>query len=83
MPEGIESMCDLLATDSLAQVKGYARPHFINDISSMVGLEEIVVGTHSGRTSAEQITLFNSTGLAGTEVLLGNDLIQKYKAKVA
>ena len=81
LPVGIESVCDLLATDSLAQVKGYSTPHFIGDISSMIGLEEIVVGHHPGRTSNDQITLFNSTGLAGTEVLLGNDLIQKYKAK--
>lgn len=78
LPLGIEAVCDLLTTDSLAQVKGYARPHFIADLSNMIGLEQIVVGKHPGRTSNEQITLFNSTGLAGTEVLLGDYLIQKF-----
>ena len=77
LPLGIETVCDLLVTDSLAQVKGYARPHFIPDLSGMIGLEEIVVGKHPGRQSDEEITLFNSTGLAGTEVLLGDYLIQK------
>lgn len=79
LPADIETRCELIATDSLAQVKGYGRPYFLANLNDMVGLEQIVVGNHSGRTSAEAITLFGSTGLAGTEVLLGNDLLNKFK----
>lgn len=75
LPLDIAGAVDLMATDSLAQVNGYGQPFFLPDLSGMVELDQIVAGQHPGRQTAEEITLFCSVGLAGTEVVLADALL--------
>ncbi|HSJ52994.1 MAG TPA: ornithine cyclodeaminase family protein [Anaerolineae bacterium] len=65
----------VVATDSLEQVDEYPRPFFLADTPDrdrMVELGDIVAGQEPGRTSPDDVTLFCSVGLAGTEVLLAD-----------
>ena len=78
LPEDILNRLDLIVTDSLAQLAGYSRPYFLGDNIGMLGLDKLVSGSHPGRKSADEITLFSSAGLAGTEVVLANYLLDKF-----
>ncbi|MFT5194321.1 MAG: alanine dehydrogenase [Cellvibrionaceae bacterium] len=78
LPKEIIKRLDLIVTDSLAQISGYDRPYFLGDRIGMIGLDKLVSGSHPGRKSADEITLFSSTGLAGTEVVLANYLLDKF-----
>ena len=65
----------VVATDSLEQVDAYPRPFFLAgtpDRERMVELGDIVAGREAGRTSPDDLTLFCSVGLAGTEVVLAD-----------
>lgn len=69
----------VVASDSLAQVDGYSPPFFLSDTphrERMVELSDIVSGRKRGRTSDDDITLFCSVGLAGTEVVVANEALQ-------
>jgi ornithine cyclodeaminase len=69
----------LIATDSLDQISAYSKPFFLKDIpniSKIVELADVITGNHPGRTSGEMISLFCSVGLAGTEVLVANELFE-------
>jgi len=73
--------CALVCSDMIEQVKAYGEDYFI-DLSgrnNMVDLSDLMVKPELGRKSDEDITLFCCVGLSGTEVVLGNDLIEKYK----
>ncbi len=64
-------------TDSPAQMEAYGEQFILQGtklVDSVVDLAEIVTGTVPGRDSEEEITLFYSLGLAGTEVLLADSL---------
>ncbi len=63
----------LVVTDSLAQVHGNPQPHALST-RSMVELGKVLVGAAGGRTDDDQVTMFCSVGLAGTEVILAADL---------
>ena len=68
----------VIATDSAAQAHGYGKPFFLKGDAGgpkMVELDEILVGDAAGRPDEQAITLFCSTGLAGTEVHLAARLI--------
>ena len=57
------------------QVDAYPRPFFLAgtaDRERMVELGQIVAGRQPGRTSPDDVTLFCSVGLAGTEVVLAD-----------
>lgn len=65
----------VVATDSLEQVDAYPRPFFLAGTPGrerMVELGEIVAGREAGRTSPDDLTLFCSVGLSGTEVVLAD-----------
>ncbi|MFC7550819.1 ornithine cyclodeaminase family protein [Plantactinospora sp. GCM10030261] len=68
---------DLLATDSPQQVRAYdppmlaAAPPYLGRLHH---LGAVLVGAAPGRSTAEQVTVFCSVGLAGTEVFLLNRL---------
>lgn len=68
----------LIATDSLAQVEGYSRP-FVLDESGKERLVELseIDGETAGRGGEDEITLFCSVGLAGTEVVLASEAFEK------
>ena len=67
IPPALEERADVAFTDSLAQAAGYPEPHvFATD--RMTDLGAILAGAAPGRTGPDQITVFCSVGLAGTEV---------------
>ena len=67
-----------IVTDSLQQVDGYdthASAYFLQNTAErkrMIELDEIVAGQRIGRSSPDDLTLFCSVGLAGTEVVLAD-----------
>lgn len=70
----------VVATDSLAQVESYDEPFFLTGMPAMddlVELGNVVAGEHPGRTGPEEVTLFCSVGLAGTEVVLASEAFRR------
>ena len=70
----------LLVTDSLAQAAAFGEDfvlHGTPHADRLVCLSKIVTSEHPGGRSAEEISLFYSLGLAGTEVLLADRLIEQ------
>ncbi|MBB4407612.1 ornithine cyclodeaminase/alanine dehydrogenase-like protein (mu-crystallin family) [Agrobacterium tumefaciens] len=68
-------MASTIATDSPEQTRAYTSPFFLNGSGNedrMVELSDIVAGRVPGRVSADQMTLFCSVGLAGTEVAVAS-----------
>ncbi len=67
-----------IATDSLEQMNAYDKPFFLagSPVGGLVcDLAQIACGDISGRRTREEITLFCSVGLAGTEVLVAAKII--------
>ncbi|MGH7665932.1 MAG: ornithine cyclodeaminase family protein [Candidatus Dormibacteria bacterium] len=63
----------LVVTDSLAQASSYEPPFVLQGTAAMgrlLSLGSVLVQPRRGRTRPDQITLFCSVGLAGTEVHL-------------
>ncbi|MEQ4303122.1 ornithine cyclodeaminase family protein [Plantactinospora sp. B6F1] len=64
---------DLLVTDSLAQAGAYDPP-MLGTVGTYAGrlraLGAVLAGAEPGRTTADQVTVFCSVGLAGSEVFL-------------
>ncbi|WP_079175006.1 ornithine cyclodeaminase family protein [Streptomyces malaysiense] len=67
VPAALADRADVLITDSLAQAAGYTEPH-IFPAHRMIDLGAVLAGAATGRTSPDEITVFCSVGLAGTEV---------------
>jgi ornithine cyclodeaminase len=65
----LPARADLIVTDSPAQLDGYDPPALLQGFDA-VHLGAVLVGDHPGRTSAGQVTLYASVGLAGTEPFL-------------
>ncbi|WP_255169548.1 ornithine cyclodeaminase family protein [Natrononativus amylolyticus] len=78
LPMEAVDAADIIATDSLAQVDGYDRPFVVSgaDRDRMVELADVLEDPSRGRTAADDLTLFCSVGLAGTEVVLGRALLE-------
>lgn len=67
-----------IATDSLEQMNAYDKPFFLTGSPSeslVCDLAQIACGNIPGRRTREEITLFCSVGLAGTEVLVAAKII--------
>lgn len=75
VPSALADLADVIFTDSPAQAAGYGEPH-IFPAERMVGLGALLSGAAPGRTSPEQITVFCSVGLAGTEVAVAAALYE-------
>ncbi len=69
IPAALAERAQVILTDSLAQVAGYPEPHLVGP-ERMTELGAVLAGAATGRTGPDQITLYCSTGLAGTEVAL-------------
>ncbi|MFC0006220.1 ornithine cyclodeaminase family protein [Micromonospora siamensis] len=70
---------DVLVTDSPAQAAAYAPPMLaaVAPYAGRLGdLGAVLAGAAPGRTGADQVTVFCSTGLAGTEVFLLDRLVR-------
>ncbi|GJQ12136.1 hypothetical protein GpartN1_g3927.t1 [Galdieria partita] len=83
LPEDLITQCELIATDSIEQLNAYSPSHFIKGYSSSAqvrDLGEVVGSSQPFRRGNPSITLFLSVGLSGTEVIIGNDLIERSKA---
>jgi ornithine cyclodeaminase/alanine dehydrogenase-like protein (mu-crystallin family) len=64
---------DVIVTDSLAQAHAYQPPFVLDGTAQMqrlASLGSVLEGTSPGRSHPQQVTLFCSVGLAGTEVHL-------------
>jgi ornithine cyclodeaminase len=63
----------VIVTDSPAQIAAYQPPMLLAgtpDADRMVALGAVIAGDAPGRRSPDDVTLFCSAGLAGTEVFL-------------
>ncbi|WP_183705937.1 ornithine cyclodeaminase family protein [Rhizobium sp. BK049] len=70
----------VIATDSPEQARAYPSPFFLTGSGSdsrLVDLADIIAGKASGRRSPEEITLFCSVGLAGTEVVVAAAVLDR------
>ncbi|MDK4736191.1 MULTISPECIES: ornithine cyclodeaminase family protein [unclassified Rhizobium] len=70
----------VIATDSPEQTRAYPSPFFLTGSGSdsrLVDLADIIAGKASGRRSPEEITLFCSVGLAGTEVVVAAAVLDR------
>ena len=83
LPVEVAQKSAYIVTDSLQQVdeyKSYSTPFFLHDTperARMVELDKLVVGKNIGRSSSDELTLFCSVGLAGTEVILANEALEQ------
>ena len=69
LPREIGNVATCVVTDSLEQLGAYPEPHILTGTrAGMLDLSDLIVGNVAGRRGTEDITLFCSTGLAGTEV---------------
>ncbi len=69
-------ICKVLATDSPIQLENYHPPHVMAG-RTVTDLSEIICGKLPGRTSREDVTMFLSVGLSGTEVMLAKAILDK------
>lgn len=76
LPLDIIDVADVIATDSIPQTQAFDAPFFVPE-ARLVALDQITGGAMTGRVTEAQITLFCSVGLAGTEVLLGNYVLER------
>lgn len=67
VPVELVERADVVLTDSRAQAAAHGEP-FLFDVDGMVELGAATAGAVPARTAPEQITVFCSVGLAGTEV---------------
>lgn len=70
--------CDLAFTDSVAQITAYVPPNILVGTPQedrLISLGAVLAGDAPGRTTDDQRVVFCSVGLAGTEVLLLDRLI--------
>ena len=74
LPTAAVDRADRVVTDSLAQLAAGERPSLV-DPATAVELGPVVAGERAGRRRPEDVTLFCSVGLAGTEVVLAADLL--------
>jgi ornithine cyclodeaminase/alanine dehydrogenase-like protein (mu-crystallin family) len=65
----------VVACDSPQQATAYPEPFFTQP-EALVSLSEVLLGRAPGRRSPEDITLYCSVGLAGSEVLLAQRLLK-------
>jgi len=79
LPVALYQAADVLVTDAPAQLADYGDRFLVAgtpDAERVVSLGEVISGAATGRTSDDQVTLFCSLGLAGTEVALADRLLE-------
>lgn len=73
VPPELADAADVLVSDSPQQAASYGAPFFTE--RELTHLGAIVAGDRPGRTSDDDVTLYCSTGLAGSEVVLAATLL--------
>ncbi len=80
---GVADRSDVIVTDSLAQLDSYSKytkPYFLSETRHRERIRElgdVIAGKEDGRRSNDDITLFCSVGLAGTEVVVANEVFRR------
>lgn len=79
LPEAVVDRADAIVTDSLPQLDAPDRPGLVagTDRDRTVELADVKASTATGRDRDDDVTLFLSVGLAGTEVVLGTRLLER------
>lgn len=81
VPLDITARSAVIATDSRDQLNAYPQPHFAlggeGADQRIVELSDLVAGNVPGRLSADDVTLFLSVGLAGTEVVIAAEALRR------
>jgi len=73
---------DLIATDDRAQFEYYRRAGYFSDTPDPhVALEDLVAGTHAGRTRDDQRTLAVNLGLALEDVIVAQEVYRRARAR--
>lgn len=75
----------VITTDSPEQTRAYATPFFLagsGNEDRMADLADIIAGKAGGRRLPEDVTLFCSVGLAGTEVVVASAILDLQSALV-
>ncbi len=75
IPPELARRAAVVVTDSLAQCGRYGADHLLGP-APMAELGGVLAGAAPGRTGDEDITLFSSVGLAGTEVAVAAALMR-------
>jgi ornithine cyclodeaminase len=73
-PVDVPARAAVAATDSPRQVAGYPEPCLTD--RPLTHLGAIAAGEVPGRTSADDVTFYVSTGLAGSEVVLAARVLE-------
>ena len=73
-PAELAERASVLVSDSPEQAVAYGEPFFTQ--RALTHLGAVIAGDSSGRTGDRDITLYCSTGLAGSEVLLAESLLR-------
>jgi alanine dehydrogenase len=72
-PPELADVAAVVVSDSPEQAAAYGEPFFTD--RPLTHLGAVLTGEHEGRTSDDDITLYCSTGLAGSEVVLAKALL--------
>lgn len=72
-PSELAERAAVVVSDSPQQAAAYGEPFFTD--RPLAHLGAVLAGDHEGRTSEQHITLYCSTGLAGSEVVLAEALL--------
>jgi ornithine cyclodeaminase/alanine dehydrogenase-like protein (mu-crystallin family) len=81
VPTEVATYSSIIVTDSIEQLRAYTTPHFLVGTpheDRIMELSDIVTAKVAGRTSDSDITLFCSVGLAGTEIVVANEIMKMY-----
>ncbi len=79
-PFDLAARADVLVTDSVAQLSADNAPSWLTAagrFDDVRALSAVIAGEAMGRRSVRAITMFCSTGLAGTEVLLAAEVLRR------
>ena len=80
-PPALADRAAIVATDSPAQVAAQGSGHFLaagGRLDMLVDLADVAASKAVGRPSSDAITLYLSAGLAGSEVIVANLLLDRY-----
>jgi alanine dehydrogenase len=82
-PVELAERADVIITDSLAQLGAYRQPFFLDAATQQrIGaLGAAAAGQGQRRTSPDQVTLFCSVGLAGTDVAVAAALLRAARGR--
>lgn len=79
-PIDLGARASVIATDAPEQIAAMEPAFFLSETEAgarLVPLSSILAGKRPGRTAENEVTLFCSGGLAGTEVLLAAELLRR------